>query len=69
MPKYKIDYEKIYQYLATRKGKVVTASGIAAAIGVERVYGATMTKLVRDDMIIPCAEKGFYKVPGEKKNV
>ena len=59
-----IDYTKVDSYLATRKGKVVSASMIANAIGVERIYGGTMSKLVRDNMITPCAEKGFYRVNG-----
>lgn len=62
MKKTKVDYEKIYEFLATRKDKVITASAIANAIGVDRIYGATMTKLVRDEKIIPMAEKGYYKV-------
>lgn len=67
--KYKVDYEKIAKYLATKKGKVITPSGLAFGIGVERIYGATMSKLVRDNIIVPCKEKGFYKVIGEENNV
>lgn len=44
----KVDYEKIYYYLSHTTSKIVSASVIAQAIGVERVYGATMAKLVRD---------------------
>jgi hypothetical protein len=43
-----VDYNKIYDYLSHTKQKLVSASTIASAIGVERIYGATMTKLVRD---------------------
>jgi hypothetical protein len=59
-----IDYRKIDAYLATRKGKTITASMLAHAIGVERIYGPTMAKLVRDNCITPWAEKGFYLVNG-----
>lgn len=62
---YKVDYSKINKYLAKRKGKIVTAAQIAFATGTERIYGATMTKLVRDNLITPCAEKGFYRVIDE----
>lgn len=62
MVKSSVDYKKIGEYLNGRYGKVVTPSGIANAIGVERIYGATMSKLVRDGYISPCSEKGFYKV-------
>lgn len=57
-----VDYRKIYDYLDTRKGKLVTASMIAFFTGTERVYGATMSKLVRDGIITPSEEKGYYRV-------
>ena len=57
-----VDYEKIYKYLEERKGKVITASGLAFGIGVDRIYGATMLKLVRQDLIAPCEQKGYYIV-------
>ena len=59
-----VNYNKIDEYLATRKGKIITASMLASGIGVERIYGGTMAKLVRDNMITKCAEKGFYRVNG-----
>lgn len=62
MKKTKVDYEKIYEYLPARKDKVITTAMIANAIGVDRIYGATMTKLVREEKIMPMAEKGYYKV-------
>ena len=62
-----IDYRKIDEYLATRKGKVITASMLAYGIGVERIYGGTMAKLVRDNQITKCEAKGFYRVNGVKK--
>ena len=63
-----IDYRKIDEYLATRKGKVITASMLAHGIGVERIYGGTMAKLVRDNQITKCDDvKGFYRVNGVKK--
>lgn len=58
----KVDYNKIYEYLKTRSGKVVSASNIAYAIGIDRVYGATMTKLVRDGVIDPMPAQGYYRV-------
>lgn len=57
-----VDYEKIYKYLEEKKGKTITAAGLAYGIGVDRIYGATMLKLVREDLIAPCALKGYYKV-------
>ena len=59
-----IDYRKIDEYLATRKGKIITASMLAHGIGVERIYGGTMTKLVKDNQITKSAEKGYYRVNG-----
>jgi hypothetical protein len=35
---------------------------LAHAIGVDRLYGATMTKLVNEGYLEKCLEKGFYKV-------
>lgn len=60
-----VDYKKIYEYLESRrphKYTVVSASGIAHAIGVDRIYGATMLKLVREGQIEPMPQKGFYKI-------
>jgi hypothetical protein len=62
MAKTKVNYEMIYGYLKGNSGKTITASGLAHAIGVERIYGATLTKLVNDGYLDKCLEKGFYKV-------
>ena len=62
-----IDYRKIDEFLATKKGEFITASMLAHGIGVERIYGGTMAKLVRDNQITKCEAKGFYKVNGVKK--
>lgn len=62
-----IDYCKIDKFLATKKGEVITASMLAHGIGVERIYGGTMAKLVRDNQITKCEAKGFYRVSGVKK--
>ena len=59
-----IDYRKIDEYLATRKGKIITASMLAHGIGVERIYGGTMTKLVKDNQITKTKKKGYYRVNG-----
>ena len=56
------NYKKIYDYLATMQGKVITAGGIAHFTEHERIYGATMLKLVRDGYLEPCAVKGYYRV-------
>jgi len=61
MGKSSVDYKKIDEYLSGRRGKVVTAAGIANGIGVERIYGATMSKLVRDGSITPYSLKGYYR--------
>ena len=58
----KVDYNKIYEYLGSISGKVATPSQIAYFTNHERLYGATMSKLVRDGYLKPCAEKGFYRV-------
>ena len=57
-----VDYGKIYECLEQRKGKVITASQIAFSIGVEKVYGGTMAKLVRDGRIEHMPLKGYYRV-------
>lgn len=62
MTAYKVDYQKINACLASRKGKIITASGLAFATGVERIYGGTMAKLVRDNYLTPCETKGYYRV-------
>ena len=62
-----IDYCKIDKFLATKKGKIITPSMLAHGIGVERIYGGTMAKLVRDSQITKCEAKGFYRVNGVKK--
>lgn len=58
----KVDYEKIYEFLARRKGKMTSASNIAHFIGVERIYGGTMNKLVREGLLEKAATKGYYWV-------
>ena len=62
-----IDYCKIDKFLATKKSEFITASMLAHGIGVERIYGSTMAKLVRDNQITKCDIKGFYRVNGVKK--
>ena len=57
---YKVDYEKIYEYLSTTTRKTTSASNIAHYIGVDRIYGGTMTKLVRDGALTKCELKGYY---------
>lgn len=56
----KVDYNKIYEFLSNTKMNVVSASSIAYGIGADRVYGATMTKLVRDGYLTPAFNKGYY---------
>ena len=58
----KVDYNKIYEYLKTKSGKVITASNIAYAIGADRIYGATMSKLVRDGALDTMPHNGYYRV-------
>ena len=62
-----IDYCKIDKFLATKKGEIITPSMLAYGIGVERIYGGTMAKLVRDNQITKCESTGFYRVNGVKK--
>lgn len=60
----KVNYVSVDKFLAARQGKIITASALAHGIGVDRIYGPTMSKLVRDNCITPMAEKGFYRVNG-----
>ena len=61
MAKYKVDYKKIYEVLDGKKGQVITASGLAFALGIDRVYGGTMAKLVREGRLSPMPLKGYYR--------
>lgn len=58
----KIDYDKIYECLNKRSGKIISASGIAHFIGVDRIYGGTMAKLVRDGYLEHMPAKGYYRI-------
>lgn len=62
MAKNTVDYNAIYNYLSNRPKNIkwTTASGIAYGIGVERIYGGTMTKLVRDGWLEKCPCDGMY---------
>lgn len=60
MEKTKVDYNKIYDYLKNTKQRTITASNIAHGIGVERIYGGTMSKLVRDGYLDKCPLNGYY---------
>ena len=62
MGKTTLDYDKIYDYLISKYDKIITASGLAYAIGENRIYGGTMAKLVREGYLIQCESKGFYRV-------
>jgi hypothetical protein len=56
----KVDYEAITRHLGNTKQKTVTASSIAFAIGVPRIYGGTMAKLVRDGWLTKAPADGYY---------
>ena len=60
--KTKVDYDAIYKYLSNRpkNEKVKTASAIAYGIGVDRIYGGTMAKLVRNGWLEKCPCDGMY---------
>lgn len=58
----KVDYNKIYEILANRRSNFINAGTLAVLMDVERIYGATMTKLVRDGYLEPCACKGEYRI-------
>ena len=62
--KYPIDRDKLNKYFQEKKGKVTTPSSIACAVGVERIYGGTMAKWVRDGVLEKCPAKGYYRVIG-----
>jgi hypothetical protein len=55
-----IDYAKIYNYLKQSNKKVVSACSLAHAVGIARIYGGTMAKLVRDGYLSKCALDGYY---------
>ena len=57
-----VDYNKIYEALENYSGRVLTASSLAYKIGVERIYGGTMSKLVRDGYLIKANCKGYYYI-------
>lgn len=67
MTKTKVDYEKIYTFLRETKenpdlGDIVKAADIARGIGVERIYGATMSKLERDGYLYRLYPKSLYAI-------
>ena len=62
-----VNYNKIYEALENYGGRVLTASGLAYKIGVERIYGGTMSKLVRDGYLIK-ANCEFYYYIASKHN-
>lgn len=62
MTKNKVDYKKIYEVLKAKKGNTITASGLAYAIGVEKISGATMSKLAREGLIEAAFVKGYWTV-------
>lgn len=59
---YKVNYKEIYDFLATTKRNTITASGIAFNLGIDRIYGGTMAKLVRDGYLEECPCKGYYRI-------
>ena len=62
--KYCVDYEKIYEAIRNNSGKVITAAKIAYATGIDRIHGATMSKLVREGILEPANAKGYYWIVG-----
>lgn len=62
MTKNKVDYKKIYEVLKVKKGHAITAYGLAHAIGVEKINGATMSKLAREGWIEAAPLKGYWFV-------
>ena len=62
MTKNKVDYTKIYEVLKEKKGRTITAYGLACAVGAEKIHGATMSKLAREGWIEAAPLKGYWKV-------
>ena len=62
--KYPIDRVILNKYFQEKNGKVVSAYSIACSIGVERIYGGTMAKWVRDGVLEKCPANGYYRVIG-----
>lgn len=58
----KVDYNKIYKYLETYSRRTITASQLAYGTGQEKIHGATMMKLVRENKLEAAPNKGFYYV-------
>lgn len=62
----KVNYKAIYEYLEGYTKKMISPSQMAHDLGVERFYGATMTKLVREGYLEPTNMKGYYWVVNNK---
>ena len=60
-------YNKIYDYLNERHGKIITAAGMAHAIGEERIFGATMAKLAREGWIYKAKLEGYWVVANDEE--
>lgn len=57
-----VNYDGVYEALERLKGKTITAYSLAHTIGVERIYGATMSKLIREGLLEKRPLDGYYKV-------
>ena len=60
-------YNKIYNYLNERHGRIITAAGMAHAIGEERIYGSTMVKLAREGWIYKAKLEGYWVVANDEE--
>lgn len=58
--KTKVDYNKIYEVIANHKGRCISAAQIAFYMNIDRIYGGTMSKLVREGILEPAPTKGYY---------
>ena len=64
----KVDYQKIYEHLKNDKPRYTSASEIAEFIGVPRIYGGTMRKLVNDGYLMKTMKRGRYINLKNEKN-
>jgi hypothetical protein len=58
----KIDYDKIYEYLETQEGEIVSYDDIIDAAGASLYCSGIIVKLRNEGKIARTKEKGFYLV-------
>lgn len=59
-----VNYEKIYEVINNHKGRFISAAQIAFSMNIDRIYGGTMAKLVREGVLEHAPAKGYYHIIG-----